>query len=87
MNVVFLQLLRQTSGLTLSLVASAIVPLTVFAFTFNLPLLGAAPPIGVKFVTGCLIVGAGIYYYLLSYNATGTPSKGAEPPKPAPKTT
>lgn len=62
-NVSVLSFLRQNGALPTSLVSSAVVPLTVLAFTLDLPLLGPSPPLGTLFLlgTGFLVVGLGLY--------------------------
>ena len=62
-NVAALQVIRQAGNVAISLVMSAIVPLTLFAFTLPLPYLDPAPALGVGFFvgTGILMVGLGAY--------------------------
>lgn len=48
-----------------SLAIAALTPLTLWAFSFPLPYLGAAPPLGPQFALGSAILVAG----LLTYNS------------------
>ena len=48
-----------------SLAMQSVIPLTIWAFTFPLPYLDAAPPLGVNFVAGTAILLGG----LLTYNS------------------
>eukprot|EP01025_Chloroclados_australasicus_P031646 TRINITY_DN3198_c0_g1_i1.p1 TRINITY_DN3198_c0_g1~~TRINITY_DN3198_c0_g1_i1.p1 ORF type:complete len:344 (+),score=26.20 TRINITY_DN3198_c0_g1_i1:106-1137(+) len=63
-NVVVLYILRTAGSLVLSLAASALVPFTIWAFTFNLPLLGTSAPLGSNFIFGA----SGLLLGLIVYN-------------------
>jgi len=62
-NVAALQVIRQAGNVAISLVMSAIVPATLFAFTLPLPYLDPAPPLGPNFLLGAavLMIGLGAY--------------------------
>lgn len=62
-NVAALQVIRQAGNVAISLIMSAIVPATLFAFTLPLPYLDPAPPLGPNFLLGAavLMVGLGAY--------------------------
>lgn len=63
-NVSALNLIRKAGNIALSLVMSGIVPLTMWAFTFPLPLLGAPPTLGMaQFVGGSILVSCGLFIY------------------------
>ncbi|KAK9843738.1 hypothetical protein WJX81_004492 [Elliptochloris bilobata] len=64
-NIAALNLLRATGNVVQSLAMQSVIPLTIWAFTFPLPYLDAAPPLGANFVTGTGILLAG----LLTYNS------------------
>lgn len=64
-NVAALQLIRQAGNVVVSLVMSAMVPLTMYTFTIPIPFLDAAPPLGLNFLAGTCILMAG----LAAYNA------------------
>jgi len=64
MNVTLLAIVRKCGALVVSLVMSALVPITVFAFTLPLPLVGANPmPVGGQFLAGCGVILAGLVLY------------------------
>ena len=56
-------MIRQAGNVAISLIMSAIIPATLFAFTLPLPYLDAAPPLGPNFLVGAcvLMVGLGAY--------------------------
>lgn len=62
-NVSALMVIRTAGNLAISIVMSAIVPATLFAFTLPLPYLDPAPPLGPNFLFGAavLMVGLGAY--------------------------
>ena len=62
-NVSALMVIRTAGNLAISIVMSAIVPATLFAFTLPLPYLDPAPPLGPNFLLGAglLMVGLGAY--------------------------
>ena len=62
-NIAILNFLRTNGALTTSLLGSLVVPLTIFAFTFDLPLVGAAGPLGSSFVLGVLVLVVGLVLY------------------------
>eukprot|EP00803_Ostreobium_quekettii_P010526 evm.model.scf_244.6 EVM.evm.TU.scf_244.6 scf_244:44560-50376(-) len=64
-NIVALYVLRSFGGVLTVLGAAGIIPLTVFAFTFNLPLLGSSGTLGPTFLFGTALLVLG----MLSYNA------------------
>ena len=62
-NVAALQVIRQAGNVAISLIMSAIVPATLFAFTLPLPYLDPAPALGPNFLLGAavLMIGLGAY--------------------------
>jgi len=62
-NVSALNLIRQAGNIALSLVMSGIVPLTMWAFTLPLPLLGSPPFLGLNFLLGTAVLSAGLIVY------------------------
>lgn len=64
-NVSALELIRQAGNVAMSLTMSAIVPVTILAFTISLPYLPPAPPLGPLFAVGAAVLLAG----LLLFNA------------------
>eukprot|EP00890_Picochlorum_soloecismus_P005388 jgi/Picsp_1/5850/NSC_03209-R1_crt homolog 1-like len=62
-NVSALNLIRQAGNIALSLVMSGIVPLTMWAFTLPLPLLGSPPLLGLNFLLGTAVLSAGLIVY------------------------
>lgn len=63
MNVTLLATLRKSGALVVSLVMSCVVPLTVLAFTFPIPLLGPSPALGPQFFAGGAALLAGLVLY------------------------
>lgn len=63
LNVFVLSLIRLAGNVTVSLCMSAVVPLTIYAFTLPLPLLGPPPPLGGTFVVGASLLVAGLALY------------------------
>jgi drug/metabolite transporter (DMT)-like permease len=62
-NVAALQVIRQAGNVAISLIMSAIVPATLFAFTLPLPFLDPAPPLGPNFLLGATVLMAGLGAY------------------------
>jgi len=62
-NLAILSLLRRSGALVTSLCIAAIVPITVFAFTQPLPVLGPAPPVGPNFNCGVVLLLTGVSLY------------------------
>mmetsp|Transcript_9076 Transcript_9076/g.30066 ORF Transcript_9076/g.30066 Transcript_9076/m.30066 type:complete len:121 (-) Transcript_9076:328-690(-) len=65
-NVNALKMMRSLGAVTSTLVFSATVPLSVLAFTLNLPFIGASPPLGPSFALGMATVVAGMLLYNLN---------------------
>ncbi|CAK0779329.1 hypothetical protein CVIRNUC_004745 [Coccomyxa viridis] len=65
LNISALALLRTAGNVVQSLSFSSVVPLTIWAFTFDWPLLDPAPALGSKFVLGTGVLLSG----LLTYNS------------------
>lgn len=70
-NMSALKLLQRSSAVYTSLVASSIVPLAIWAFTFPLPYLGAPAALSWRFFAGSGVLVAG----LISYNLARTSKK------------
>lgn len=62
-NVCVLASLRAAGAATLSVSMTAVVPLSIWAFTLPLPLLGAAPQLGSNFLVGAVLLMAGLAAY------------------------
>ncbi|PSC68097.1 CRT (chloroquine-resistance transporter)-like transporter [Micractinium conductrix] len=62
-NVAALELIRQAGNVAMSLTMSAIVPVTVLAFTVHMPHLPAAPPLGPLFALGTLVLLGGLVLF------------------------
>lgn len=62
-NIAALAALRSSGAATLAVTMTAVVPLTIFAFTFDLPLIGVAPPLTSNFWFGAGLVLAGMVAY------------------------
>jgi drug/metabolite transporter (DMT)-like permease len=62
-NVAALQVIKQAGNVAISLIMSAIVPLTLFAFTLPLPYLDPAPPLGPNFLLGAAVLMVGLSAY------------------------
>jgi hypothetical protein len=56
---------RRRQNVVQSLAMQSVIPLTIWAFTFPLPYLDAAPPLGPNFIAGTAVLLAG----LLTYNS------------------
>eukprot|EP00271_Cylindrocystis_brebissonii_P022974 TRINITY_DN913_c0_g1_i1.p1 TRINITY_DN913_c0_g1~~TRINITY_DN913_c0_g1_i1.p1 ORF type:complete len:464 (-),score=70.97 TRINITY_DN913_c0_g1_i1:881-2272(-) len=76
-NISALNLLRISSAVISSLAITFCVPLTVYAFTFPLPLLGHPDPLPPGFSLGCSVLVAGLGLY----NVSGAMAKKASPEK------
>lgn len=63
MNVAVLNLLRTSGALVTTLSLSALIPLTIVAFTFQWPLIGAAASLSWNFVIGTLLLMSGLVAY------------------------
>ena len=57
--------MRAAGNVVQTLVMSSIVPLTIFTFTLSLPYLPSAPPLGLNFWAGTVVLVAG----LLTFNS------------------
>lgn len=62
-NVSVLNLLRTTGALVATLSLSALIPLTIVAFTFEWPLIGAAASLSWNFVIGTVLLLCGLIAY------------------------
>ena len=62
-NVAVLNLLRTSGALVATLTLSALIPLTIVAFTFNWPLIGAAASLGWNFGIGTALLLCGLVAY------------------------
>lgn len=62
-NIAALSLIRTAGNVVMSLVMSAMVPLTIWAFTLDLPYLPPAPQVGPTFLAGAALLVAGLGAY------------------------
>lgn len=79
-NVAALAALRKCGAATVAVTMTAVVPLTIWAFTFDLPLIGVAPPLATNFWLGAMLVLSGLVSY---YSKTIRKSARDAPPAAA----